>query len=104
MDSTASWPRLSAAVALATIGGVGMWSFPVALPTVQADFAIARADASLPFTLAMLGFAFGGPVMGWLLDRFGIVLPLVCGVTLLAVGYIMSGYAPNIGWFAVAHG
>src|SRR5262249_30193307 len=64
MDSTASWVRLSAAVALATIGGVGMWSFPVALPTVQADFAIARADASLPFTLAMLGFAFGGPVMG----------------------------------------
>ena len=37
-----------------------MWSMPVALPFVQADFGIARADASLPYTLAMTGFALGG--------------------------------------------
>jgi hypothetical protein len=28
-----------------------MWLIPVALPFVQADFGIARADASLPYTL-----------------------------------------------------
>jgi hypothetical protein len=33
---------------------------PVALPLVQADFGITRADASLPYTLAMTGYAFGG--------------------------------------------
>jgi len=103
-DSAYAWLRLVAAILLATIGGVGMWSFPVALPAIQADFSIIRADASLPFTLAMLGFATGGAVMGWLLDRFGILVPLTCGVVALAVGYVAAGNAVNLWWFAVAHG
>jgi MFS family permease len=102
-ESRAAWLRLSVALMLSTIGGVGMWSFPVALTTVQADFGVARADASLPFTLAMIGFAFGGMLMGWLLDRFGIVMPVVCGAVLLALGYIVSGYAPSLAWFAFGH-
>jgi MFS family permease len=85
-DSAYAWLRLVAAILLATIGGVGMWSFPVALPAIQADFSIIRADASLPFTLAMLGFAAGGAAMGWLLDRFGILVPLSCGAVALAIG------------------
>jgi MFS family permease len=103
-DSAAAWLRLGVAVLLSTIGAIGMWSFPVALPAVQADFGIVRAEASLPFTLAMIGFAGGGLGMGWLLDRFGIAVPLVCGVSLLTCGYLLSGSAPNLGWFAVGHG
>jgi len=103
-DSAYAWLRLGAAVLLATIGGVGMWSFPVALPTIQADFSIIRADASLPFTLAMLGFAAGGAIMGWLLDRFGILVPLTCGAVALTVGYLAAGNAANLWEFAVAHG
>ena len=61
---------------LSTIGGVGMWSVVVALPAIQADFGVDRADASLPYTLTMLGFAVGGVVMGQLADRFGITVPL----------------------------
>ena len=61
---------------LGTIGSVGMWSFVVALPAVQADFGIARGEASLPFTLTMFGFGIGGIVMGRLADRFGIVVPV----------------------------
>ena len=64
VDSPAAWRRLGFAVAVGTIGSVGMWSMPVALPFVQADFGIARADASLPYTLAMTGFALGGVAMG----------------------------------------
>src|SRR6185295_4666789 len=86
VDSTYAWLRLTAAVVLGTIGSVGMWSVPVALPAVQADFAVARADASLPFTLAMMGFAFGGVVMGRLSDRFGIVLPILMAAAALSLG------------------
>ena len=32
----------------------------VALPAVQAEFGVARGDASLPYTLTMIGFGFGG--------------------------------------------
>jgi MFS family permease len=102
-DSPQAWLRLAACMTLATIGGVGMWSFPVALPTIQADFGLIRADASLPFTLNMMGFAFGGAAMGWLLDRFSIMVPLITGCVIMAIGYVVSGYAPNIGAFAFGH-
>jgi MFS family permease len=88
---------------LGTIGSVGMWSVPVALPAVQADFGIARGGASLPFTLAMVGFAVGGVVMGRLTDRFGVVTPLVCGTVALCLGYIAAGFAPDLTLYALIH-
>ena len=103
VESRAAWLRLSMTLILSTIGGVGMWSFPVALTSVQAEFGVARADASLPFTMAMIGFATGGMLMGWLLDRFGVVMPLVCGVIALTAGYLVSGTAPSLAWFACGH-
>jgi len=51
-----AWLRLTVSLALSTIGGVGMWSVVVALPAVQAEFGVARGDASLPYTLTMIGF------------------------------------------------
>ena len=76
-ESTAAWLRLTAAVVLSTIGGVGMWSVVVALPAIQAEFGVDRAAASMPYTLTMLGFAAGGVVMGRLADRFGITVPII---------------------------
>src|SRR5690242_14076556 len=75
IDSSYAWMRLAVAMALGTVGSVGMWSFVVMLPAIQADFGITRAEASLPFTLTMAGFGLGGVVMGRLADRFGIVFP-----------------------------
>ena len=96
--------RLAVALLLGTIGSVGMWSFVVALPAVQADFGIARGEASLPFTLTMVGFGIGGIVMGRLADRFGIVMPVIVGAIALGAGYGLSGIAGGIGTFALAQG
>jgi MFS family permease len=104
MDSPYAWLRLAVAVLLSTIGGVGMWSVVVALPAVQAEFGTARAAASLPFTLAMLGFALGGVVIGRLVDRFGIMRPLIGGACALGLGYVAAGQAQSLGQFAAAHG
>jgi MFS family permease len=103
VDSTNAWVRLTVALVLGTIGSVGMWSFVVALPAVQADFSILRNEASLPYTMAMIGFAFGGVLMGRLADRYGIVFPAIAGTLLLSLGYVASGYAPNIWALAAAH-
>jgi MFS family permease len=103
-DSAQAWRRLGVAVLLSTIGGVGMWSVVVALPTIQADFGVARADASLPYTLAMLGFAGGGVVMGRLADRFGIAVPLALGTLGLGLGYLAVGQASTVWEVALAHG
>src|SRR6478736_3491630 len=93
IDSPTAWLRLGVAVLLSTIGGVGMWSYMVALPAIQADFGVSRADASLPFTMVMFGFAGGGVLMGRLADRFGIALPLgiglFCLITIMPLVFAM---------------
>jgi MFS family permease len=87
-----------------TIGGVGLWSIAVVMPTVEADFGVARADAAVPFTLLMIGFAAGGVMMGRLTDRFGIVLPLGTGAIALAFGYVLASRAETLWQFALVHG
>jgi MFS family permease len=103
-DSPYAWVRLGVAVLLCTIGSVGMWSVVVALPAVQAEFGSARAGASLPYTLSMVGFAFAGIAAGRLADRFGIVLPVIAGGITLGLGYLAAGYAGSLTQYALAHG
>ena len=57
VDNVYAWLRLLAGVSTSTIGGVGMWSIAVVLPTLQADFGVTRADVSLAYTAVMLGSA-----------------------------------------------
>jgi MFS family permease len=102
-DSPAAWLRLVVAVVLSTIGGVGMWSVMVALPAIQIDFGITRADASLPFTMVMFGFAGGGILMGRLADRFGIAVPLALGTLAMSAGYLATGWSSNLWQVATAH-
>ena len=89
-DSSHAWSRLAISLALATIGGIGLWASVVVLPTIQVEFGIDRAGASLPYTLTMIGFAVGGMIMGRIADRFGITVPLVIGAISLGAGFIFS--------------
>jgi MFS family permease len=104
VDSGYAWYRLVVGVVLSTIGGVGMWSVVVALPSVQAEFGVARADASFPYTLTMIGFGLGSIVMGKLSDRYGIIVPVVLGTLALAAGYAGSAWAGSLTQYAIAHG
>ncbi len=103
IESSYAWLRLATVVGLATVGGVGMWSVVVALPAIQADFGVDRAAASLPYTLAMLGFAGGGVIIGRFADRFGILPPLIVGILSLGAGYVGVGLSPSLTLVAVAH-
>ena len=89
---------------LATIGSVGMWSVVVALPAVQAEFGVTRAEASLPYTLTTVGFAFGGILTGRLSDRFGILVPAIGGAVVMAAGYALSSLGGSLWLFALAQG
>jgi MFS family permease len=102
-ESPYAWVRLWTALLAGAIGSVGMWSVVVILPAVQADFGVLRADATLPYTLTMLGFGIGGIAMGRLADRYGIVFPMLIGTASLSAGYLLSGIAPTLLLFALTH-
>jgi MFS family permease len=103
-DSRYAWTRLVVSLALMTIGSSGMYVVAVVLPSVQAEFGVARADASLPYTLMMIGFGLGGIVMGRLADRFGVMVPLLIGAAGVASGFVAAGLAGNVWVFALVHG
>ena len=103
-DSPYAAMRLVITLALMTIGASGMYVVAVVLPVAQAEFHVARADASLPYTLGMIGFGVGGMLMGRLADRFGVMVPLLIGASSLGLGFTLAGMAGDIWAFALAHG
>ena len=104
LDGRASWTRLLIALAMVTVGGVGMWCVVVALPAVQAEFQVDRGTAALPYTLLMIGIAVGGVQLGRLSDRRGIVPVALGGGVLLGLGFLAAAAAPNLWTFALVHG
>jgi len=103
-ESTYAWLRLVVALALMTIGGAGMYAVVVVLPSLQAEFGVARSDASLPYTLTMIGFGVGGILMGRLADRLGVIVPVVVGAVALGLGFMFAGWASGLWQFTLAHG
>jgi MFS family permease len=103
-ESLYAWMRLFAALVLSAIGGVGMWSVIVALPAVQAEFGVARSAASLPYTMTMICFGFGGILVGRLSDRVGIMLPVAGGAISLGFGYAIASQATSLWQFILAQG
>jgi MFS family permease len=91
-------------LALMAIGASGMYIVAVVLPAVQAEFGVARADASMPYSLMMIGFGLGGLLMGRLADRFGVMVPLLIGAVGLGLGFAVAGAAGSIWTFSLAHG
>ena len=104
IESPYAWARLGVSLLLMTIGGCGMYSVAVVLPRLAAEFNAARADVSLPYTLTMIGFGFGGILMGRLSDRFGVMVPVLVGTVGLGAGFIAAGWATSLWLFIAAQG
>lgn len=95
-DSRYSWARLALTLLIAVMGNVGMWSIIVILPDVATEFGVGRAEASLPYTVTMAGFALGNLFIGRAVDRFGVRLAMTGAGVLIAVSYAAASFAPTI--------
>jgi MFS family permease len=104
LDSRYSWTRLFLSLGLATVGNAGMWSVIVVLPALQADFGGGRGDASLPYTLTMIGFALGNLLIGRAVDRFGVARALAGAALLSGAGYVAAALSPSMLLLSVAQG
>ncbi len=101
IDGRYAWTRLALSVLIATVGSVGMWSVVVVLPAVQAEFGVARGDASLPYTMTMVGFALGNVLIGRMIDRSGIVPPMLFSAACLVIGHAVGAMAPSLFVYAM---
>ncbi|UUV07358.1 CynX/NimT family MFS transporter [Ruegeria sp. YS9] len=102
-DSRYSWLRLLITLAIATVANVGMWAVIVVMPAVEAEFGAGRAEASMPYTLAMIGFALGNMWLGQLVDRLGVTSALIGAAVLSALSYVLATLAPSIMLLSAAH-
>jgi len=103
-DSAYAALRLMVTLALMSIGAAGMYVVAVVLPSLQAEFGVTRANASLAYTSVMIGYGFGGVAMGRLADRYGVTVPLLIGAFSLGMGFVLAGMATSIWMFIAAHG
>jgi MFS family permease len=86
------------------IGGSGMYTVSIVLPHLQSEFGASRGEASLAYTLSMIGFGLGGVLMGRLADRRGVALSSRMGAAFLALGYFAAGSSANLWQFCLAQG
>jgi MFS family permease len=100
VESTYAWWRLAASVTLSTVGGIGMWCLVVALPSIQQDLGVTRADISFAYTMNTLGFFAGGVTWGKLVDRRGIVLTAVLSATASPWASPWRRWRPALPFFA----
>ncbi|MGM9426179.1 MFS transporter [Hydrogenophaga sp. MI9] len=99
----AAW-RLLVALGLVVLGNSSMYVVSVVLPTVQREFGIDRASASLPYTFMMVCLGIGGIWTGRMADRHGLMKVLWVGALAVAGGFLWAAQSGSIWTFGLAHG
>ena len=102
IDSPYAWRRLAISVTISTLGGIGMWALAVAMPAVQADLGVSRADISFAYSMNMVGFFVGGVIVGRLVDRHGIVVATLVSALGLGAGFGLAATTSSLPLFAAA--
>ncbi|SFL31776.1 CynX/NimT family MFS transporter [Shimia haliotis] len=103
LDSRYSWIRLAITLIIAVFANVGMWAVIVVMPSIQAEFGIDRAGASVPYVLTMVGFAVGNFAIGRAVDRFGVTKSLIGAAVLSAVSYGLAAVSPSVAILSLVH-
>ena len=103
VDTQYSWQRLFVALVIGLVANAGMWAVVVIMPAVEAEFALTRAEASMPYTLSMLGYGLGNFVIGRWVDRVGIATALMGASFGIAISLFAATLASDIGVLVAVH-
>jgi MFS family permease len=90
--------------AVATMTSIGMSTFSLFLPPIEKEFGLSRSAATLPYVVAMLGWAAGAITFGKLADDRGSRPVVLIGITLMAAGFAGMGLSQNLWQLSLTYG
>jgi MFS family permease len=76
--------------------GLTLYFLPVLI-----ELHLSRAATSLPFSLAKLESALGGPLAGYLIDRFDLRVIMVLGTMLAGLGFVLLSFTHSYLFFVL---
>ena len=89
------WIVIVGCVLDAVKGGTYNTGFTLYFLPVLNELHLSRAAVSLPFSLAKLEAALGGPLAGYLIDRFDLRLVMVVGTLLAGLGFVLLSFTQS---------
>ena len=83
---------------------IGMSTFSLFLPPIEREFGLSRSLATLPYVVAMLGWAAGAITFGKLADDRGARPVVLTGILLMAAGFAGMGLSENLWQLSLTYG
>jgi OFA family oxalate/formate antiporter-like MFS transporter len=83
---------------------IGMSTFSLFLPPIEKEFGLSRSMVTLPYMVAMLGWAAGALTFGKLADDRGSRLVVLIGIALMGVGFAGMGMSQNLWQLSLSYG
>jgi len=90
--------------AVATMTSIGMSTFSLFLPPIEREFGLSRSLATLPYMVAMLGWAVGALTFGKFADDHGSRPVVLIGITLMAAGFAGMGLSSSLWQVSLTYG
>jgi MFS family permease len=81
-----------------------MSTFSLFLPPIEREFGLSRALATLPYMVAMLGWAVGALLFGKLADDHGSRPVVLIGITLMGAGFAGMGLSRDVLQISLTYG
>ncbi len=90
--------------AVATMTSIGMSTFSLFLPPIEKEFGLTRSMVTLPYMVAMLGWAVGALTFGKLADDRGSRPVILIGIALMGTGFAGMGLSQNVWQLSLTYG
>ena len=81
-----------------------MSTFSLFLPPIEKEFGLSRSMVTLPYMVAMLGWAAGALTFGKLADDRGSRLVVLIGIALMGTGFAGMGLSQNLWQLSLSYG
>ncbi len=90
--------------AVVTLTSIGMSTFSLFLPPIEKEFGLSRAMVTLPYVVAMMGWAAGAVLFGKLADDLGARPVALGGIVLMSAGFFGMGLSQNLWQLSLTYG